>query len=176
MRLTCPACGAQISWEAALSDADGRQAMVLAMRLPERMGALVPRYLALFRPPGSTRGLAWRKVRRLLEELVELTGAPDVTWKHKAPREISQIMWAQALETLLEKADAGALDLPLESHGYLRAIAYGVANDADAQAERGREKERQYRDDQPAARLPRPSGAPDLLEQWKTKQKTKVAP
>ncbi|MGH8040341.1 MAG: hypothetical protein ACREPD_21710, partial [Stenotrophomonas sp.] len=52
-------------------------------------------------------------------------------------RPTSPAAWAAGIEQML--AQRYSLTLPLESHGYLRAVVYGLADKADAAAERQRE-------------------------------------
>jgi hypothetical protein len=99
----------------------------------------VMQYLALFRAD-TGRGLRWPKARRLLEDLGVLVREPLITWDRKAPRPNTAKAWGLAMERLLEKPPK---NLPLESHGYLRRIAYDIADELDKVEERRREIDRQ---------------------------------
>jgi hypothetical protein len=140
MQLTCPACFARYSIEAALSDDDARRAVAAALKMPAPLGDLVLRYIGLFRAP--KRALSWDRAARLIEELLAPMQAGRVerhgrTWP--APLEA----WRAALADMLDRRDK--LQLPLRSHGYLFEILAAQANKGEAQAEAKSEEQKRQR-------------------------------
>ena len=127
MRLICPSCGAAHSAEAWQNDAEARRCIGIVAEMPNMVSRYVMQYLALFRSDNG-RGLKWAKARRLLADLGELVLEPQITWDRKAPRPNSAKAWGLAMERLLEKPPKR---LPLESHGYLRCMAYEIADEMD---------------------------------------------
>jgi len=130
MKLICPSCGAIHSAEAWQNDATARQCLQLACTLQYDVSSRCFAYLALFR--SSERSLAWKKVLRLLSELKDLTAAAHIQWEQNAARPNSARAWGLAMDQVVEHPPKR---LPLKSHGYLRAIAYDIANDLDRHAE-----------------------------------------
>ena len=142
MHLTCPACAARFSIEAALTDEAARTAVAAALKLPAPLGDLTLRYLALFRP--DKRALSWDRAARLLSELLAPIQAAQVerhgrTWA--APLEL----WRQGLEQVLEARER--LTLPLKSHGYLLEIVAALASKSEGA--------REHKAEQAAAHRPR---------------------
>jgi hypothetical protein len=139
MRLTCPTCFARNSFEAFVNDEAGRRAIQAAAKFPAPLGDLALRYIALFRP--RSRALAWTRAAKLLDELTADICRGRIEWKGRSwPASVD--IWRQGLEEILQVAGAGKLQLPLESHGYLRAILAGIADKADAEQEKRTEARR----------------------------------
>lgn len=141
MRLTCPACGAEMTLDIALAHEGARSATLTALELPDRLGKSLIAYVTLFRPP--KRQLSHDRLAAILGELLPMIQAAQIerngrTWP--APIEY----WRAAIEAMLAKRDAGRLQLPLKSHGYLLEIIAGIANDAEGKAESQREQRRAY--------------------------------
>ena len=134
MKLTCPACGAIASMEAWAADADARQCLRAVAELPRPVAIRVLPYLALFRP-ASGRGLAWSRALRLLSDLRDEISAPTIQWQRQVARPNTSAARGDALERVAANPPRR---LPLKSHGYLKAIAYEIADDLD----RGAEKQR----------------------------------
>lgn len=135
MKLICPSCGAVHSVEAWKNDAIARQCLKLAGEMQHEISRGCFAYLALFRSDG--RSLQWKKVLRLLFELKELTTVSHIQWKNQVARPNSAYAWGLALDRVTENPPKG---LPLKSHGYLRAIAYEIADEMDRKAEVNRNK------------------------------------
>lgn len=134
VRLTCPECG----FSASLTGWSGEERMMLQAldRLPGALSGLVVPYIALFRP--AKQALAMSRASRLTLELHEMVASGQVSHGHGAPRACPPEIWAVALREILD--NPAKVRRPLKSHGYLTAIAYGLADQADAQAERQREE------------------------------------
>lgn len=135
MKLICPSCGATHSADAWLNDAIARQCLVLAGSMQHDISSRCFAYLSLFRPAG--RALQWKKVLRLLTELQALVSMSDIKWEGKPARTNSSRAWGIALDRVIESPPRR---LPLKSHGYLRAVAYDLADELDRQSEVKRNK------------------------------------
>jgi len=145
MRLICPSCGALHSAEAWSNDAAARQCLIVVAELPVEVAKRSLPYLALFRPIGSKRGLNWDKALRLLHTLRQMVMESHIQWDRMPARPNSAAAWAQALEQIAQRPPTR---LPLTSHGYLKKIAYDLANDMD------RAREVRHNADERAGRLP----------------------
>jgi hypothetical protein len=155
MRLICPSCGAMHSAESWQNDPQARQCLKLIGELPNAVSTRCPAYLALFRP-SIARGLAWSKVLRLLAEIQEQIHQPFIQWEGKAARPNSAVAWAQAMERITDRPPKS---LPLKSHGYLRSIAYEIADEMDKLQERGQITEDRRQHNNPSSVICPPSSA-----------------
>lgn len=129
MRLTCPCCQADFPLEAALNDIAARQAIVRAFR-ETPFGDLLIGYTNLFKPPRQV--IRMTKLARLLEELLDMIGEARVKVGTKvlpAPA----AYWQQGIEQMLRNRES--LNLPLDSHNYLKKVVFGISDKADARAE-----------------------------------------
>lgn len=134
---TCPHCAFTGEVEAFFADDEGKRlAFAVADLDPECARALFG-YLRLFKPAKS--GLRMARAVKLAREVAGLVAAGDVCKDERGGvrRAATPTMWAQGMEQMLAQRDR--LSLPLESHGYLRAVVFGLADSADAAAERQRE-------------------------------------
>ncbi len=127
MRLICPSCGAAHSAEAWANDAEARRCIGIVAEMPNMVSRYVMQYLAMFRAD-TGKGLRWAKARRLLEDLGVFIKDSHISWDKKPPRPNSAKAWGLAMERLLERPPKR---LPLESHGYLRCLAYEIADEMD---------------------------------------------
>lgn len=127
MKLTCPSCGATNSLEAAVSDKAARQVAALFGRLPPEVAAVVPEYLALFRP--AKTGLRWSRVATVLEELVPMVVGGFRTGGRtcKAPA----AYWREAIQQVANRD----LTRPLANHNYLKRVVAGLTEQHAAEAE-----------------------------------------
>jgi hypothetical protein len=125
----------------------------LAGEMPHAVASRCFAYLSLFRPPG--RSLQWKKVLRLLSELKELTTLPHIQWEKQVARPNSAHAWGMAMERMIEHPPKR---LPLKSHGYLRAIAYELADEMDRKVEV--KKNQKERKGNPHRRYSRAGGNP----------------
>lgn len=136
MRVSCPACGAELTLDALLAHDAARRAVASAMTVSPALADRLMKYLGLFRP--AKRQLTMDRVASLLEELLPMLQSQTVT---RGGREYSTIVdtWKQALDQMLRARDAGKLTLPLKSHGYLLEIVVGLCE----AFERGEEERRE---------------------------------
>jgi hypothetical protein len=135
VRLTCQACGAVISLDAALGHEGAREAVQTALQLPAQLGKLLIQYVGMFRP--AQRQLSMDRLANLLGELLPMVESGKVERSgrtYSAPT----VYWQQALEEMLAKRDQ--LTLPLKSHGYLITIIAGYADKAEAKQEQQQEE------------------------------------
>lgn len=135
MKLICPSCSAVHSAESWENDSVARQCLLLTGRMPYDISSRCFHYLALFRPPG--RSLQWKKVLRLVSELFSLSSSLHIQWEKRVSRPNSITFWGDAMERIIENPPKR---LPLKSHGYLRAIAYDIADESDRKVEVKRNK------------------------------------
>lgn len=137
MRATCPECGAQAHVAAFFVEDEGKRlAMTVAGMAPE-LGRATLAYLGLFKPAKTTLRIA--RAAKLAQEVADLVAAGSVCKDERSGvrRAATAQQWALGMETML--AQRASLTLPLETHGYLRAVVFGLADKVDAAAERQRE-------------------------------------
>lgn len=118
MRVRCRSCGAVASLDALVDDDAAAESLKLAFSLSP-LGPLLTRYLGLFRPGKNV--LTWPRVASLLGELLPSIQAGRVERDGKV-YDASQEAWATALEKVVAARDAGAIKVPLRSHGYLLEV------------------------------------------------------
>lgn len=142
MHVTCPSCGTDFPLEAGLLDADAKRLAALFAGLEPVLGRAAIAYLRLFAPPKNRLRLS--KAVRLMEQLVELVGEGTVSADDRigVRRPATQAQWAAGIEHMLNdpKLVAGCRASPLANHNYLRKVVFGLADQADAAAERAREE------------------------------------
>lgn len=140
MRLTCQACGAVISLDAALGHEGAREAVQIALQIPAPLGKLLIQYVGLFRP--AQRQLSMDRVASLLGELLGMMESAQIERNgriYAAPFDY----WQSALETMLAGRDK--LTLPLKSHGYLLEIIASAADKTAARQEAKAEEAKRHR-------------------------------
>ena len=123
MQVRCPSCGAEMSLEAVIDNDAAAQALTLALSITP-LGKLIVRYLAMFRPAKSK--LSWPRVVTLLGELMPMIESQRIERNgtlYEAPHEV----WCAAIEQMLATRDAGRLQTPLKSHGYLLEVIISEA-------------------------------------------------
>lgn len=137
MRATCPECGAQAHIAAMFVEDDGKRLAVAVAGMPPELGRAVLGYLGLFKPAKTALRLA--RAAKLAQEVADLVAAGSVCKDERSGvrRPAGPAMWAAGIEQMLTAR--ASLVLPLESHGYLRAVVFGLADKADAAQERQRE-------------------------------------
>ena len=118
MLIKCPACGASASLDALIDDEPAAQALMLALKLT-LVGRALVKYLGLFRP--AKRQLSWSRVAAILGELQPLIEAGRIE-RNGMVYEAPQAVWATSIDKILQMRDAGKLQTPLKTHGYLFEI------------------------------------------------------
>lgn len=142
MRVTCPACHAESSLDVLIGREVDARAVAGLIERHLQLGAELVRYIALFRPDKRRLGLA--RMVALLEELMPDIERQAITRKGRdwpAPHAV----WRSALEQVQANRAKGTLKLPLTGHGYLYEIILGLADRAEATAEREREADARAR-------------------------------
>jgi hypothetical protein len=157
MQLTCPCCGVDFPIEAGMTEGDGKRLAALLAGVEAELGRALVSYLRLHKPAKTALRMA--RAAKLAGELIELVRAGVVRRGHMPARPAPAALWCAGVEALLAKRDK--LRLPLHGHGYLLEIVYGLAEQAEAAAERARE-EHARRGHRPGAT---PAPGPSLLEQ-----------
>jgi hypothetical protein len=157
MQLTCPCCGVDYPIEAGLAEGDGKRLAALLAGVEPDLGRALVSYLRMHKPPQTALRLA--RAAKLAGEVVELVRSGTVRRGQMPARPAPVTLWVAGIETLLGKRDK--LRLPLHGHGYLLEIVYGLAEQADAAAEREREAQTR-RGHRPGAT---PAPGPSLIEQ-----------
>lgn len=137
MRATCPECGAQADLVAFFVEDDGKRLAMVVAGMSAELGRAVLGYLGLFKPRKSALRLA--RAVKIAQEVADLvaTGAVCKDERTGVRRPTTPAQWATGIEQMLAQRDR--LTLPLEGHGYLRAVVFGLADKADAAAERQKE-------------------------------------
>ena len=137
MHVTCPSCNESFPIGAGFLEPDGKRFGMLLAGMEPALGRAVVEYLALFTPARQKLRLA--KAVKLVTELDALVRAGTVCRDERAGvrRPATTAHWVAGIEQMLEQRER--LTLPLSTHHYLRAIVFGLADQADAAAERQRE-------------------------------------
>ncbi|HRY88010.1 MAG TPA: hypothetical protein P5305_08985 [Rubrivivax sp.] len=107
-----------------------------------QIGDALVQYVALFRPAKRRLGLA--RMVALIEELMPDIERGAIARKGRdwpAPAGL----WRAAIAQVLLNRDKGTLTLPLTGHGYLYEVLQGMADKAEAQAERDTDAARRAR-------------------------------
>ena len=133
MNGTCQTCGTTAPIEWFLSETEHRQICAVLVELPKDVQAVVFHYLALFKPV-TGKAIQAKKANRILAEIKQLVAAGHVQIDRKVARPCPPRIWAQAMEQMVERRDR--LSLPMPNHNYLKSIAWDLADQADAKAER----------------------------------------
>jgi hypothetical protein len=139
MRVTCPSCGEDYPIEAGLLEADGKRLAAIMGEMEPALARAAISYLRLFKPPKTS--LRTTRAIKLLQELQELVRAGTVSKDERTGvhRPAPVAAWVAGIEQLLKQPER--LTLPLSNHNYLRHVVFGIADAADARAERQREQE-----------------------------------
>lgn len=140
MHVTCPTCSESFPIAAGFLEPDGKRFGVLLAGMEPVLGRAVVDYLALFTPAKQKLRLA--KATKLVAALDALVREGSVCRDERggARRPATSAQWAAGIEQMIEQR--AKLTLPLSGHNYLRAIVYGLADQADAAAERQREADK----------------------------------
>ena len=125
----CPRCDFKAPTIAFLKAADEGLLAVAVLKLPKSVQNHYLAYFSLFRPKSGC-AVGNTKAARLTNELAELVNKGHVSQKGQVDRPCPPRIWSMAMEQMLERA--GSLTLPLKTHGYLRTIAWDLANKESA--------------------------------------------
>lgn len=138
--MVCPCCDVEFPIEAGFADDDGKRLAAVLAEFEPALGRSVLRYLRLFKP--AKTALRSARAAKLVRELAELIKAATVCRDERSGlrRPASAAVWNAGIEQML--ANRASLTLPLENHNYLRAVVFGLADQADAQSEHTREQAR----------------------------------
>ena len=136
MRATCPCCSTEFPIEAGMIDADGKRLAAIFAAMEPTLGRATIGYLRLFKP--AKTALRTARAVKIVAELDALVRVGNVCRDERGGlrRPATPATWAAGIEQILVAPPSG---LPLTNHHYLRAIVYGLADQADAVAERARE-------------------------------------
>ncbi len=140
MKATCPECGCQGHVVTFFVEEDGKRlAMTMAGMPSPELGKAVLGYLGLFKPPKTA--LRLQRAAKIAQEVADLVAKGDVCRDERSGirRPARPAQWAAGIEQML--AQRASLSLPLESHGYLRSVVFGLVDKMDAAAERQRESD-----------------------------------
>lgn len=156
LRATCPSCGFEGPIDVMFVDGEAKRLAARFADFEPALGRAALGYLRLWRP--AQRSLALPRAVRIVEELHELvtTGTVSRDDRTGERRRASHQVWALAIEQMLAQTEQ--LELPLRSHGYLRAVCYAIAGD---QATVARVTPQQRVGNSPAA-----AREPDAHERW----------
>ena len=131
MKLRCFSCGAIGSADAFTNDANARELLAVATKLPHPLPPIMLHYLTMFRPEKTM--LSWGKALRLTKDLAALVAAGTIQVEKKVARPCPPRLWALGIEQVTERRDR--LRLPLKNHNYLKQIVYDLADREDARNE-----------------------------------------
>lgn len=159
MHVTCPSCNESFPLVAGFLEPDGKRFGMLLAGMEPALGRATVEYLALFTPARQKLRLA--KAVKLVAALDALVRDGTVCRDERVGvrRQATAAQWAAGIEQMIEQR--GRLTLPLANHHYLRAIVYGIADQAGAAAEQAREAA--ARSGRRAVGPSPPSAAPDPL-------------
>jgi hypothetical protein len=140
MHVTCPSCNESFPIVAGFLEPDGKRFGMLLAGMEPALGRAVLEYLALFTP--AKQRLRLIKAVKLVAALDALVREGTVCRDERSGvhRPATAAHWVTGIEQMLEQR--ARLTLPLANHHYLRAIVYGVADQADAAGERQREADK----------------------------------
>lgn len=161
MRVCCPACDTDFPIEAGFAEADGKRLAALLAAMDAALGRSMLGYLRLHKPARTQLRMA--KAAKLAQEIAELVASGEVS-RGGLCRPCTAATWVAGIEQMLSTKDK--LRLPLSGHGYLLEVVFGLADKADAVAERTRETDlRQGRRSGPATAAPTRSKLAVKLEE-----------
>jgi len=137
--ITCPSCGLQYPVDAGLIEGDGKRLAAVVAEMEPQLARTALAYLRLFKPPKSA--LRTARAVKILQELLELVKQETVCKDERGGirRPAPPAAWCAGIEQMLQQP--GRLSLPLSNHNYLRQIVFGLADAADANAERQRDQQ-----------------------------------
>lgn len=139
MRATCPECGTQGHVATFFIEEEGKRLALITTSLGPELGRTTLSYLGLFKP--AKQGVRLARAVKLAQEVADLVAVGSVCKDERSGvrRPATRGHWLAGMETML--AQRASLALPLDSHNYLRAVVFGLADKADAKQERRREED-----------------------------------
>ena len=158
--LSCPVCGAEFDLAVLFKSEESRRTFDRLTANCSPLKARLAQYAALAKPPKHK--LDTDKALRIIKTLLPDIERGAITWKGRewaAPLSA----WAQAIDQMLERRNAGTLELPMKGHGYLFAILQGMADKHEATHEQAREQ--QLRTGPRAATTNGPASVAALVQQ-----------
>lgn len=130
-----------------MNDSIIRNFFEVVTKLPSPVQTRTLHYLGLFRQGG--KALPWRRALTLAKGLGDLTENETVHWQGGETRPATPELWGRAMEATITSGPKG-----LKNHNYLRHVAWELAVELAAKAEKDREAARQRRgrevDEEPA--------------------------
>ena len=156
--LSCPVCGAEFDLAVLFKSEQSRRTFDRLTANCSPLKARLAQYAALAKPPKHK--LDTDKALRIIATLLPDIERGAITWKGRewaAPLSA----WAQAIDQMLDRRNAGTLELPMKGHSYLFAILQGMADKAEAAHEQAREQ--QLRTGPRAATVNGPTSVGDLV-------------
>lgn len=137
LRVNCPSCGTDFPIEAGLIEGDAKRLAAVLAGMDPLLGRTTLQYLHLFKPAKTALRLS--RAFKVVAELADLVDAGSVCRDERSGdrRPTNPALWAAGIEQMLVQRDR--LELPLTNHNYLRKVVWGLADQADAAAERQRD-------------------------------------
>ena len=136
--LSCPVCGAEFDLAVLFTSEESRRTFDRLTANCSPLKGRLAQYAALAKPPKHKLGTdkALRIIKTLLPDIERGTITRNGRdWPAPLPA------WAQAIDQMLDRRNAGALELPMKGHGYLYSILQGMADKHEQQAEQAREQQ-----------------------------------
>jgi len=154
------------SAEAWQNDSTCRSFFEAVVKLPSPVLIRTLPYLGLFRQ--GNKALPWRRALNLVKGLGELVQQEEVHWQGGETRPITVEVWGRAME-----ATIAGNPKALKNHNYLRHVAWEMAAELAAKAEKAREDARKRRategedeEPEPMSEVSRKS-IDDLKRKWR---------
>ena len=158
--LSCPVCGAEFDLAVLFKSEESRKTFERLTASCSPLRDRLAQYAALAKPPKHKLGTD--KSLRIITTLLPDIERGAITWKGRewaAPLSA----WAQAIDQMLDRRNAGTLELPMKGHGYLHAVLSSMADKHEAAAEQAREQ--QLRTGPRAATVNGLASVADLVQQ-----------
>ncbi len=157
--LSCPVCGAEFDLAVLFKSEESRKTFERLTASCSPLRDRLAQYAALAKPPKHKLGTD--KALRIIATLLPDIERGAITRNGRDwPAPLSA--WAQAIDQMLERRNAGALELPMKGHGYLYSILQGMADRFEGQAEQQREQD--LRTGPRAATVNGPKSVADLVQ------------
>lgn len=136
--LSCPVCGTELDLAVLFKSEESRRTFDRLTANCSPLKDRLAQYAALAKPPKHKLGTD--KALRIITTLLPDIERGAITRNGRDwPAPLSA--WAQAIDQMLERRNAGTLELPMKGHGYLYAILAGMADKFEGQAEQQREQQ-----------------------------------